>query len=97
VVSGPGPRLAAVWGMVLLAVRLLVPSITFGTAGGRVSVGEAHALCSSAVGVWAQAVSSSAAADCGRVALVYDGLDLVVAGVIGCAAVVVIGVLNGRP
>lgn len=100
--DGPGPRgfpgcgeaAVAAWGLVLLAVRLLVPAITFATASGRVSIGGAHALCSSAAGIWAQAASPPAASDCGHVALLYDGLNLVAAGAVMCAAVVIAALLR---
>ena len=68
----------------LALARALAPLVSFSTGGQSVSLGEAHGLCASGLGEWAQALSQSAASDCGHVALVYDALNLTMLTAVGC-------------
>ena len=55
-------------------IWLLAPHIPLNVSGQSVTVQQAHALCSSDLGQFGQVLSSRVAADCGNVALTYDGL-----------------------
>jgi hypothetical protein len=65
----------------LMVIRLVVPHIR---VSGQLTLGQAHVVCSSWVGVLAQAYSGQVSAGCGRVALAYDGLNVVTLAAVLC-------------
>ncbi len=68
---------------VLFLARLTVPYVTFTSAGIPVTLGQAHALCSSALGVISTA-EQWPGNDCAHVALAYDGLNVIVIAAVVC-------------
>jgi hypothetical protein len=78
------PLLLFVAALVLGLARVLAPLVSFTTGGQSVTLGRAEGICTSGLGEWAQALSASAAADCGHVALVYDGLNVAVVAGVAC-------------
>lgn len=66
----------------LTVLRIAVPFVpVYG-----VSLATAHAVCSSWLGALAQAYDSGSAANCAKVALAYDGLNVVTAAAVACTA-----------
>jgi hypothetical protein len=77
------------WSVVLCAVRVGVPFVPLRVNGAAMSVGRAHAVCGSALGQIGQALSATAASDCGSLGLLYDGLNVLAVAAVVCACLFV--------
>ncbi len=77
----------------LAVIRVAVPLIPVWQG---YTLGQMHALCSSWLGIYAQAASPAAARDCTVAALSWDGLDLVTAAAVVCLAAAVLLAFRSR-
>lgn len=71
-------------GGLLFLARALIPEVPITAGGQTYTLGQAHALCTSAIGTFAQALSSNAATDCATIANWYGLLNVITVAGIGC-------------
>jgi hypothetical protein len=81
---------------VLFLARIAIPHVTFASAGTQLTLGQGHAICSTALGVIATAEHWQGN-DCAQVALAYDGLNVVMAAAVVCLVLGLRGVSRRSP
>jgi biotin synthase-like enzyme len=68
---------------IISIVRLMVPTLSVTYGGTSYTIGQAHSICTSAIGTAAQAFSTTAVSNCGSVGGIYDALNIItVAGIV---------------